>query len=340
MMDAKVNGTAPGRDEGTLPSSAANVAVADANGNSANGNGANGNGADINGFALSNLAFAEDLYFQFLRDPGSVEPAWRAYFQGLDGANGAARTPGASIPPAAFTRSIFATAPAPKIAEGNPTASRTSVRLLSERVQRLVEAYRELGHLNANLDPLGLLKRTGAPVRLEDQGLAEEDLDLVFSSENVAGPDRTTLRDLVGLLRETYTRQIGVELSHLHDVELRGWLLESHGAHAQPPRAHARRSHAPARAGHRRRGLRAVPPEQVPRRQALLDGGRREPHPAARAPHRARRAVERRRDRHRHGAPRAPQRARERAQEAARRRSSPSSSTSRTRRRTRPRAAT
>jgi 2-oxoglutarate dehydrogenase E1 component len=61
-------------------------------------------------------------------------------------------------------------------------------------------------------------------VRLEDQGLADEDLDLVFSSENVAGPDRTTLRDLNELLRETYTRQIGVELAHLHDIELRGWL--------------------------------------------------------------------------------------------------------------------
>jgi 2-oxoglutarate dehydrogenase E1 component len=216
MIDAKANVTGQGRDDG-----------ARAGGQGSNG--AHGNGAhtDGNGFALANLAFAEQLYFQFLRDPGSVEPAWRAYFQGLDGTGGtgaSARTPATSIPPSAFSRSIFAPGPAPKIAEGNPTASRTSVRLLSERVQRLVEAYREHGHLNANLDPLGLLKRSGAPVRLEDQGLAEEDLDLVFSSENVAGPDRTTLRDLVELLRETYTRQIGVELAHLHDVELRGWL--------------------------------------------------------------------------------------------------------------------
>jgi len=46
----------------------------------------------------------------------------------------------------------------------------------------------------------------------------------VFSSENVAGPDRTTLRELVGLLRETYCRKIGVQLAHLHDIELRNWL--------------------------------------------------------------------------------------------------------------------
>jgi 2-oxoglutarate dehydrogenase E1 component len=184
-------------------------------------------GSAGNGFSTANLAFAEELYFQYLKDPNSVEPAWRAYFQGLSSSDGSGvreRGAAALIPPANFARSIFAPVSAPKIAEGNSVASRTSVRLLSERVQRLVEAYRELGHLSATLDPLGLVKRKGAPLRLEDHGLADEDLDLVFSSENVAGPDRTTLRDLVELLRETYTRSIGVELAHLHDVELRGWL--------------------------------------------------------------------------------------------------------------------
>ena len=75
--------------------------------------------------------------------------------------------------------------------------------------ERLIEGYRELGHLTANLDPLGLMRRKLPPIALEDFGLEDADLDLVFSSENVAGPDRTTLRDLVGLLRETYSRTIG-----------------------------------------------------------------------------------------------------------------------------------
>ena len=176
-----------------------------------------GNGSQPS-LAISNLPFAEELYFQFLRDPASVDPAWRAYFESLDGAPAAA----ALVPPTAFQRSIFA--PPAGAQAANPLNTRISMRLLAERVQRLVEAYRELGHLSADLDPLGLIKREGAPLALADYGLAEEDLDLVFSSENVAGPDRTTLRDLVGLLRETYCRKIGVELAHLHDVELRNWL--------------------------------------------------------------------------------------------------------------------
>ncbi|HMF42094.1 MAG TPA: 2-oxoglutarate dehydrogenase E1 component, partial [Polyangia bacterium] len=168
------------------------------------------------------------LYFQFLNDPASVEPAWRRTFEGLGATNGngnGTTSVAALVPPTAFRRSIFSNGGGPAAnASVGVTGNRISVRLLSERVQRLVEGYRELGHLTANLDPLGLVRRKLPPIALEDFGLADEDLDLVFSSENVAGPDRTTLRDLVGLLRETYSRTIGVELAHLHDVELRSWL--------------------------------------------------------------------------------------------------------------------
>jgi 2-oxoglutarate dehydrogenase E1 component len=176
----------------------------------------------IEALPIANLAFAEDLYFRYLEDPASVDSAWRRTFERLDRANGRnGSSAQAMLPPAAFTRSIFG---GTTVSASSAIQSRTSVRLLSERVQRLVEAYRERGHLFADLDPLGLLKRGGPEISLADYGLAEEDLDLVFSSENVAGPDRKTLRDLVQLLRETYCHKIGVQLSHLHDVELREWL--------------------------------------------------------------------------------------------------------------------
>jgi 2-oxoglutarate dehydrogenase E1 component len=194
---------------------------------------ANGSATDeIDALNISNLPFAEDLYFQFLRDPASVEPSWRRLFERLDGrgegngANGNGHPAVAAlVPPAAFPRSVYA-ATAEMFAPSPPgaIASRTSVRLLSERVQRLVEAYRELGHLAADLDPLGLAHRKGHEPALADYGLADEDLDLVFSSENVAGPDRTTLRALRELLHETYCRKMGVELAHLHDLDLRAWL--------------------------------------------------------------------------------------------------------------------
>jgi 2-oxoglutarate dehydrogenase E1 component len=212
---------------------------------------------DVDGRPLdpANLAFIEQLYYQFAADPESVDPAWRDTFLQM-GAPPAA-------PPEAFPRSIFASspsgpsngnspparipvvstdpagfreaAPAPGGASGQAVAAlvaaagpliRKTSSVSAERVQRLVEAYREMGHLSADLDPLGLVKRNaGASLDMREFGLNESDLGNVFSSENVAGPDRTTLGDLIALLRETYCRHIGVEVAHLHDVELRSWLL-------------------------------------------------------------------------------------------------------------------
>ena len=176
-----------------------------------------------------NLEFVEDLYFQFRRDPASVAGDWRGYFESLD----APAPPAPRLsdePPVAFSRSIFS-APAEVAAPPSGSAAAvvepggaTAHSVAAERVQRLVEAYREHGHLSADLDPLGIVKRAGARLELGDYGLSPADLDTVFSSENVAGPDQTTLRSLIELLRETYCRHIGVELAHLHDVELRGWL--------------------------------------------------------------------------------------------------------------------
>src|SRR6188472_331568 len=202
-LDTKVNGSGSPRKAGDTP------AHLPANGTAVAPGPAGTDGDALAELPIANLPFVEELYFQYLGDPSSVDPTWRRYFQGIAGsqANGAnGNGAGALVPPVAFKRSIFAGAGTPASASVGVTGNRISVRLLSERVQRLVEGYRELGHLTAELDPLGLVRRKLPPIALPDFGLADEDLDLVFSSENVAGPDRTTLRDLVGLLRETYSR--------------------------------------------------------------------------------------------------------------------------------------
>jgi 2-oxoglutarate dehydrogenase E1 component len=94
------------------------------------------------------------------------------------------------------------------------------------RVDRLVQAYREQGHLYARLDPIGLeSRRDDEGISLGAFGLSKDDLDLPVAND--AGGERTrTLREVVERLRETYCRTIGVELAHLHDRELSSWLEE------------------------------------------------------------------------------------------------------------------
>jgi 2-oxoglutarate dehydrogenase E1 component len=164
--------------------------------------------------SFGNLAFVERLYFDYLEDPTSVEPEWRAYFDGLPRAGGPA--------PERFARRPDGGADG----GGNCDDCAESVRYetIQFRVDRLVQTYREQGHIHAKLDPLGLERRHTEPIELATVGLSEADLD----AQVVAGKGAatTTLRDLVARLAETYCRTLGVELAHLHDTELRGWLQD------------------------------------------------------------------------------------------------------------------
>src|SRR6266545_3831121 len=160
--------------------------------------------------SVPNLAFVEDLYYAWLADPSSVEEPWRRYFERLP------PTPGTAPAPRAFPprRPDGARAAAP---EGAAQADAA----FQAKVDRLVSAYREYGHLRADLDPLRLTQRAER-FSLAAFGLSDADLE-----RRCADPDGRpggTLRALVEQLEETYCRTIGVEVAHLHDADLRGWL--------------------------------------------------------------------------------------------------------------------
>jgi 2-oxoglutarate dehydrogenase E1 component len=157
--------------------------------------------------APGNLGFVEELYHSWAADPSSVSEPWQRYFQALPG------TPGTSPAPTRF---------APRRAAGRGAATATAAAGdLQARVDRLVEAYREFGHLRARLDPLGLV-RPAEPIALEAFGLAEADLDRTV--EDPGGGAPVSLRALRERLEDTYCRSLGVELGHLDDPDLRRWL--------------------------------------------------------------------------------------------------------------------
>jgi 2-oxoglutarate dehydrogenase E1 component len=155
--------------------------------------------------SVSNLNFVEKLYYDYLNDPSTVGETWRQYFEALPSA------PGAAPAPERFPRR-----------RGTGPAAAGGDASFQAKVDKLVLAYREFGHLRARLDPLGLL-RPSQGLQLESFGLAEPDLDRPTADPDGGGEART-LRELVDRLEETYCRSIGVELAHIHDPDLRGWL--------------------------------------------------------------------------------------------------------------------
>jgi 2-oxoglutarate dehydrogenase E1 component len=165
--------------------------------------------------SVGNLGFVEDLYYAWLADPSSVDEAWGRYFQTLPG------TPGAEPPPAAFSPrrpNGYHAAPA-----AQATNQATQDAAFQARVDALVEAYREFGHLRARLDPLELIP-PAEPFALAAFGLSEADLERPVADPEGRG-DRT-LRDVVSRLEDTYCRTLGVELGHINDRELRRWLQQ------------------------------------------------------------------------------------------------------------------
>ncbi|MGY0798467.1 2-oxoglutarate dehydrogenase E1 component [Lysobacter sp. A286] len=159
-------------------------------------------------------AYIEDLYEQYLVSPESIEPGWKAYFDGFQG-----RQAG-DVPHSAVIASIT------EAARHAGKSSATGTADERERfVGKLITAYRSRGHLGANLDPLGLLQKPDAPdLNLGFHGLSGSDLADEFSTGGVAGQDRMKLGDLLSLLQATYTGSIGSEFMHIADAEQRRWL--------------------------------------------------------------------------------------------------------------------
>lgn len=97
------------------------------------------------------------------------------------------------------------------------------------RVIELIAAYRNRGHLMADIDPLRLDKnrfRSHPDLDVLTHGLTLWDLDREFKVNGFAGAERKKLRDVLGLLRDSYCRHVGVEYTHILEPEQQQWLQE------------------------------------------------------------------------------------------------------------------
>jgi 2-oxoglutarate dehydrogenase E1 component len=105
------------------------------------------------------------------------------------------------------------------------------------RVVEVIEAYRRNGHLMADTDPLEFKVRTHPDLDILQHGLTLWDLDRKFPVGGFAGERIMALRDILGVLRNSYCRTVGVEYMHITDPEERDWLQKRiEVKHEQPDR--------------------------------------------------------------------------------------------------------
>jgi len=138
--------------------------------------------------------YVDEQYQQWQQDPDSLTDEWRIFFAGFDLAY-------------------------------SPTGEVASERAADQsKVASLIFAFRNLGHLIADLDPLGDNLETHPLLELETFGLSEENLDDVFDTGHLGGPGRASLREIISVLRDTYCRTVSVEYLHIQDMAVRRWL--------------------------------------------------------------------------------------------------------------------
>ena len=94
------------------------------------------------------------------------------------------------------------------------------------RVQQLIQAYRIWGHLMADIDPLVYAQRTHPDLDVVTHGLTLWDLDREFATGGFGGKKFLPLRKILGILRDSYCRSIGVEYMHISEPAERKWMQE------------------------------------------------------------------------------------------------------------------
>ncbi len=176
-----------------------------------------------------NAAFIAELYARYLDDPQSVDASWRGFFAEL------------GEEPKAFLREMEGPAWGDKrgqiIDQGNGAAANGHAALAelpqdvrqatldSIRAMALIRAYRVRGHLIADLDPLGIERRTSHPdLDPATYGFTEADYDRSIFVNDTLGFATATLKELLGALKATYCGHVGIEYMHIQELEQRQWI--------------------------------------------------------------------------------------------------------------------
>ena len=185
-----------------------------------------------NSFLYSaNADFIAELFQRYAKDPASIDPSWRSFFDGLhqDARAAYAELTGASWAPAKTAKIIANendTKPAVKAAASGAPVSQQAI-LDSIRAIMLIRVYRVRGHLQAELDPLGLAPVLPHPeLDPASYGFTAADYDRPIFLDGSLGLTQATLREILARLQATYCSSIGVEFMHMQDPAEKAWIQE------------------------------------------------------------------------------------------------------------------
>ncbi len=167
---------------------------------------------DFQYITSSHPQFIESLYNDFVKDPSSVDPDLKKFFEGFD----------------------FAVASG--VVPEKTTAAAGDIDWVGEiSTYRLILGYRNKGHLLAKTNPIRQRKDRGANLSLSFFGFTEADLDKEFYSGQFIGLGKAKLRNIISYLETVYARHIGIEYKYISDQRKIDFLTNAMEKDTQQP---------------------------------------------------------------------------------------------------------
>ena len=151
----------------------------------------------------AHTAYFAELYDQYLQNPDTIEPSWRAFFQGFD----------------------FGMEHGEWSAEVAEVEVPESVKK-EFQVVKLIEGYRTRGHLFTKTNPVRNRRTYSPNLEVENFGLSQGDLSTVFNAGSIVGIGPSTLSAIIEHLQSTYCGSIGVEYMYVRNVQKKDWIKD------------------------------------------------------------------------------------------------------------------
>ena len=149
----------------------------------------------------AHTSFFAEMYDQYLESPDSLEPSWKAFFQGFD----------------------FGLESANITVEEKTFAVPENIKK-EFQVINLIDAYRKRGHLFTVTNPVRERRKYLPTLDIENFGLENSDLELVFSAGEIVGIGADKLKNIIDHLKRIYCDSIGIEYMYIRDPNRVKWI--------------------------------------------------------------------------------------------------------------------
>lgn len=163
----------------------------------------------------AHTSFFAEQYDKYLTSPDSLEPSWRAFFQGFD------------FGMESSLDELELTSENGVVTMPNGQEVTVPQSLQKEfQVVKLINGYRSRGHLFTQTNPVRERRKYIPTLEISNFGLSDEDLDTVFDAGKIIGIGPSTLKNIVAHLESIYCDAIGVEYMYIRTPERIQWIQD------------------------------------------------------------------------------------------------------------------